>query len=75
MKTVLQIWETFCHFYWYIPPCGYDSVTLNFNYEAIYPTASTCALELTIPTRHTDYNVFKQHMDVAFLMNGGFGLA
>ena len=57
-----------------VPPCGYDSVTLNFNYEAIYPTASTCAIELTIPTRHRDYNVFKHHMDVAFLMNGGFGL-
>ena len=55
-----------------VPLCGYDSVTLNFNYEAIYQLV--LFIELTIPTRHRDYNVFKHHMGVAFLINGGFGL-
>lgn len=57
-----------------IPPYGYSAVTLNFNNDDVYPTASTCAVQLTIPTRHKDYGTFKEHMKVALLMNGGFGL-
>ena len=56
------------------PPLGYASVTLNFNDEISYPTASTCAIELTLPTKHKDYTVFKEHMYVALTMHGGFRL-
>lgn len=57
-----------------IPPLGYASVTLNFNKDNLYPTASTCAVELTLPTMHNDFDAFKLHMDVAMTMHGGFGL-
>lgn len=57
-----------------IPPLGLDHASLNFNESNAYPTASTCALELTLPTKHWTYNEFMQHFDVAFTMNGGFGL-
>ena len=57
-----------------IPPVGYDRVTLSFNHQNPYPTASTCGLELTLPTKYDEYNEFKRNMDVAFTMQGGFGL-
>ena len=57
-----------------IPPLGYQSVTLNFNSMNKYPTASTCAVQLTLPTRHTEYKDFKRELNVAFSMHGGFGL-
>lgn len=57
-----------------IPPVGYDRVTLTFNNLNPYPTASTCGLELTLPTKYDEYEEFKRHMDVAFTMHGGFGL-
>ena len=46
-----------------VPPLGYPSVTLNFNDENIYPTASTCAIVLTLPTKLQPYDVLKQHYD------------
>ena len=57
-----------------IPPLGYASAVLNFNQFNEYPTASTCAVELTLPTKHTQYEQFKKQLDVAFTMHGGFGL-
>lgn len=57
-----------------IPPLGLDHASLNFNESNAYPTASTCALELTLPTKHWTYDEFMQHFDVAFTMHGGFGL-
>ncbi len=57
-----------------VPPLGYASVTLSFNKHNIYPTSSTCAVELTLPTIHKDFNTFKEYMDVAMTMHGGFGL-
>jgi hypothetical protein len=58
-----------------IPPTGYDvTPIMYFNPTSLYPTASTCALQLTIPTCHSGYDSFKQAMDVAFRMHGGFGL-
>lgn len=57
-----------------IPPLGLDDASLNFNESNSYPTASTCALELTLPTKHRSYDEFKQHLDVAFTMHGGFSL-
>jgi hypothetical protein len=57
-----------------IPPLGYTSAVLNFNQFNEYPTASTCAVELTLPTKHAQYEQFKKQLDVAFTMHGGFGL-
>ena len=57
-----------------IPPGGYDNVIMSFNKDNPYPTASTCGLELTLPTKHQEYNDFKKSLDVAFTMHGGFGL-
>lgn len=59
-----------------IPPLGLEKgCTLNFNSKQPFPTASTCALHLTLPTRYTDdYNEFTKHLNIAFTMHGGFGL-
>ena len=38
----------------YIPPLGFDNATLNFNDKNPYPTASTCGLCLTLPTKNHD---------------------
>ena len=42
--------------------------------EALYPTASTCVMELTLPSVHPDFGAFKAHLNVAFNQHGGFGL-
>ncbi len=48
---------------------------LNFNDDNPFPTASTCALHLTLPTRYyNDYKDFAKAMDVGFIYHGGFGL-
>lgn len=59
-----------------IPPTGFDiASTLNFNSINIYPTASTCALTLTLPTKyHSSYLLFKEKVLFAFCNHGGFGL-
>ena len=58
-----------------VPPAGFPHDPLiNFNDSSPYPTSSTCALELTLPTSHTDYESFKHALDTAFTMHGGFGL-
>ncbi len=58
-----------------VPPLGFGKeATLSFNPTNPYPTASTCALELTLPTKYTKYEEFKRQLDVAFSMHGGFGL-
>ena len=62
-----------------IPPNGYGVVIqpcLNFNDVQPYPTASTCAIALTLPTKYYDqsYDAFKRAMDTAMTCHGGFGL-
>lgn len=63
-----------------IPPLGYDvpiqGPCLSFNHSAVYPTASTCAIELTLPTKYFQepYHVFREVMYTAMLCHGGFGL-
>ena len=57
-----------------IPPLGYTSAVISFNPANQYPTASTCAIQLTLPTKHTDYIQFKKQLDVTLTMHGGFGL-
>lgn len=34
-----------------VPPLGFESAVLNFNAANPYPTASTCAINLTLPTK------------------------
>lgn len=50
------------------------SGTLNFNEENPYPTTSTCALVLTLPTRYTSYEEFKEAFLYGMKNHGGFGL-
>ena len=57
-----------------IPPLGYTSAVLSFNESNPYPTASTCAIQLTLPTKYTDYEQFRHNLEIAFQMHGGFGL-
>ena len=59
-----------------VPPCGFPpgKPVLSFNNQNPYPTASICAIELTLPTKYTVYQEFKQKLDQVFKMHGGFGL-
>ena len=59
-----------------LPPTGFNKeCTLNFSDVNVYPTASTCALILTLPTLYQDsYETFKGKMLFAFCNHGGFGL-
>ena len=59
-----------------IPPLGFPhEPVLNFSSHAVYPTASTCAIQLTLPTQYDSFDKFKNKLDQAFLMHGGFGLS
>ena len=59
-----------------IPPLGLPhDPQLNFNSTLSYPTASTCAIELTLPTMYEDNHEFEAAMNTAFLAYGGFGLS
>ena len=58
-----------------VPPLGYKSAVINFDHTNQYPTASTCAIQLTLPTKYQDYKQFKKELNVAFTMHGGFGCA
>lgn len=58
-----------------VPPLGFPhDPVLGFS-DSLYPTAATCAIQLTLPTRYTDYSAFKAALDLAFLSHGGFGLS
>ena len=58
-----------------IPPIGFHGCTLNFSSSSIFPTASTCALTLTLPTKYYDnYHEFKEKVMFGFYNHGGFGL-
>ena len=57
-----------------IPPNGFATEPmLYFSSKDPYPTASTCAVELTLPTRYEKYDDFKRSMQVAMEAHGGFG--
>ena len=58
-----------------IHPSGYASATLTFNPTDPYPTAYTCAIQLTLPTKYDTFEEFKEYMNTALRMHGGFGLA
>ena len=57
-----------------IPPLGFPrEPSLVFIHNSLpLPTASTCALELRIPTVHTEYSTFKDAMITGVMGHGGF---
>lgn len=58
------------------PPGGFPfQPEINFNDSNPYPTASTCAVQLTLPTKYDNYKDFKKNFDIALLYHGGFGLS
>lgn len=60
-----------------IPPLGFDQEPkLTFLESAVdnmLPTASTCAIELRLPTCHSQFHSFKEYMTMALKSYGGFG--
>ena len=59
-----------------IPPGGFfQKPILSFDDKGVFPTASTCALHLILPTKfHEDFDQFKRHASIAFTCHGGFHL-
>ena len=57
-----------------IPPLGFSDASLTFNDANPYPTASTCGLCLTLPTKYENYSHFKKEFIYALHNHGGFGL-
>lgn len=57
------------------PPTGFDCVpSLLFDDSAVFPTASTCALQLVLPTMYyRSPEKFHEIMIYAMLNHGGFG--
>ena len=55
-----------------IPPSRFPTEpTLYFNTD-LYPTASTCGMELALPSIYDRYANFKRNMDIALENHGGF---
>jgi len=59
-----------------VPPLGFErDVEVWFNHESQFPMASTCALQLTLPTLyHNQADLFQEKMVYALHNHGGFGL-
>ena len=59
-----------------IPIGGFDcEASLNFSPDAYYPSASTCALQLALPTQyHNNEDLFKERCSFAFKNPCGFGM-
>ena len=59
----------------YPPPLGFDSkISIHFNADSMFLTASTCALHLTLPTKYyNDEQEFQKNMVYGMLNHGGFG--
>ena len=59
-----------------IPPVGFaidPSVTFLYAPSALLPTASTCDLQLRLPTPHKEYDNFQEYMLLGIKGNDGFG--
>ena len=59
-----------------VPPLGFDrclSIVFLHDPTAILPTASTCALQLRLPTCFVEYASFREHMELALKPIDGFG--
>ena len=57
------------------PPLGFphEPKVAFLHGSGRFCTASTCDLQLRLPTVHEDYNEFKSSMVLAFKGNDGFG--
>ena len=59
-----------------IPPLGLPhEPQMSFSATSPYPTSSTCAIQLTLPSKYEAKEEFEAKMDQAFLSHGGFGLS
>ena len=57
-----------------IPFLGFECTpVLTFDENEKLPTASTCALQLTLPMHSTIQSVFEEQMVYGMLNHGGFG--
>ena len=51
------------------------TASIYFSSVTEYPTASTCAFHLVLPTKHwNNYEAFKDKLVYGFKYHGGFGL-
>ena len=59
-----------------VPPLGFPRPpSLHFIHgPSPLPTASTCSLELHLPTIHSNYAAFKEAMITGIMGHGGFGM-
>ncbi len=57
------------------PPGFNPAPSLRFNPSIVYPTASTCALELTLATNYDDAELFNEKVTYGMMNHGGFGFA
>jgi len=65
----------FCTGSEYPPILGFSNpIEIRFDPDNDFPTASTCALQLTLPTKFSDYNMFKEKIAYAMFNHGGFGM-
>ena len=57
------------------PPLGFTrQPKMSFLYvDAKFCTASTCDIELCLPTIHNEYEAFKEALELSFMGNDGFG--
>ena len=59
-----------------VPPLGFSKpLTVSFlvDEKEMFATASTCDLQLRLPTRYSDYNAFADAMVLSLKGNDGFG--
>ena len=60
-----------------IPPLGFDRIPsltfLDNNPSSMLPTASTCSIELRLPTCHKTYEGFKEAITLGLKSHDGFG--
>ena len=57
-----------------VPPTGFPDQPPSLCFiEGPLPTASTCALELGVPTVHKSYLEFKKAMIIGMMGHSGFG--
>jgi len=58
-----------------LPVLGFDKEPSIIFQEAILATASTCDLQLRLPTVHgTNFDKFKESMVLSIIGNDGFGM-
>lgn len=67
---------SFCTGSEYPPPLGFENpITVRFDPNTDWPMASTCAFQLTLPTKfHNDFEKFRDNVVFGVLNHGGFGL-